>query len=252
MTDLAVKTENQIQLSEQDCKDKALEYMRNMGLQLAPQYQYQFLDLCGVYKLNPLKREIYAVQYGNKCNIIVGYEVYIKRAERTGLLDGWECRVEGTGEDMFAVLTIYRKDWKHPFTHYVAFREAVQRKLDGTVNSMWMKMPSFMLRKVAIAQGFRLCFPDELGGMPYTSDELPSEDDYDPIQREEPKLAPIHKVETNTEDVVIQLEQIVATYSDVLQGEPKKMVEDCIADNGDCVAMLERVKAYLGKKGIRI
>ena len=29
-----------------------------------------------------------------------------------------------------------------------------------------------MTKKVAIAQGFRLCFPDELGGMPYTADEL--------------------------------------------------------------------------------
>lgn len=34
------------------------------------------------------------------------------------------------------------------------------------------RMPKFMLRKVAIAQGFRLCFPDELGEMPYTADEI--------------------------------------------------------------------------------
>ena len=32
-----------------------------------------------------------------------------------------------------------------------------------------------MLKKVATAQGFRLCFPEEFGGMPYTSDELPDE-----------------------------------------------------------------------------
>jgi hypothetical protein len=29
-----------------------------------------------------------------------------------------------------------------------------------------------MIKKVAMAQGFRLCFSDELGGMPYTSEEL--------------------------------------------------------------------------------
>ena len=38
---------------------------------------------------------------------------------------------------------------------------------------VWEKMGRFMLRKVAIAQAFRLAFPDELGGMPYTADELP-------------------------------------------------------------------------------
>ncbi|MDR1325280.1 MAG: hypothetical protein LBK00_04505 [Treponema sp.] len=32
-----------------------------------------------------------------------------------------------------------------------------------------------MLKKVAIGQGFRLCFSNELGGMPYTSDELDEE-----------------------------------------------------------------------------
>lgn len=32
-----------------------------------------------------------------------------------------------------------------------------------------------MIKKVAIAQGFRLCFSDELGGMPYTADEINSE-----------------------------------------------------------------------------
>jgi hypothetical protein len=30
-----------------------------------------------------------------------------------------------------------------------------------------------MLKKVCIAQAFRLCFPDSLAGMPYTSEELP-------------------------------------------------------------------------------
>ena len=35
-------------------------------------------------------------------------------------------------------------------------------------------MPNFMLKKVAIAQGFRLAFPDELGGLPYLAEELPS------------------------------------------------------------------------------
>jgi len=33
-------------------------------------------------------------------------------------------------------------------------------------------MPKFMLKKVAIAQGFRLAFPVEMGGMPYIPEEI--------------------------------------------------------------------------------
>ena len=29
-----------------------------------------------------------------------------------------------------------------------------------------------MIKKVAMSQGFRLCFPDELGGIPYTQEEI--------------------------------------------------------------------------------
>ena len=33
-----------------------------------------------------------------------------------------------------------------------------------------------MTKKVAMAQAFRLCFPDEFGGMPYTNDEIVNDD----------------------------------------------------------------------------
>ena len=166
--------ENQIAKVNEDCdfKEIAIEYLRGMGLKLPQKYEYQFVDVCKAYGLNPIKREIYAVGYGDKWNVITGYEVYLKRAERTGKLNGWNCTVEGEGENIKAILTIYRKDWQFPFTHEVYYKEAVGRTKEGKPNSMWAKMPKFMLRKVAIAQGFRLAFPDELGGMPYTSDEL--------------------------------------------------------------------------------
>ena len=75
----------------EDFKAKATEWLKNMGTQLPPAQTAQFLELCQAYKLNPFKREIYAVGYGNKFNIITGYEVYLKRAERTGKLNGWTC-----------------------------------------------------------------------------------------------------------------------------------------------------------------
>jgi phage recombination protein Bet len=133
----------------------------------------QFLEIAKAYNLNPFKREIHCVAYGQgegrKLSIITGYEVYLKRAERLKALDGWTVTTAGSvaSGDLRAIITIYRKDWTHPFTHEVYFSEYVQN------NSIWKSKPITMIRKVVTAQGFRLAFPDELGGMPYTADELP-------------------------------------------------------------------------------
>lgn len=143
-----------------------------VGRELPQEKRRQFIEIAQAYCLNPFKREIYCVSYAGNTSIITGYEVYIKRAERTGLLNGWGVEIKGSGEDMSAVITINRKGWAQPFRHEVYFSEAANRTKDGHLNSTWAKMPKFMLKKVAIAQGFRLCFSDELGGMPYTQDEI--------------------------------------------------------------------------------
>lgn len=183
-------TENKVLAEAINYKEKALEYLQSMGNKLPTKQQTQFLEMSQAFGLNPFKREIYAVGYGDNWNIITGYEVYLKRAERIGKLDGWEATVDGSGENMAATVTIWRKDWSHPFSHTVLFSEVCQKTKDGRLNSVWGKMPSFMCKKVAIAQAFRLCFPDEFGGMPYTADEMPSEEDMKnvtPIVEDEPK-----------------------------------------------------------------
>ena len=167
---------------------------------LPPAEQIAFIQVAKAYNLDPFKREIYAVPYGQgdkrRLTIITGYEVYLKRAERTGLLDGWEATIEGEfekyqttrdirkhdgtiwkktvtavrpkdGKPVVAKITIHRIDRAYPTVWEVDFDEYYQN------NEMWDSKPRTMIKKVAIAQGFRLAFPDELGGMPYTSDELP-------------------------------------------------------------------------------
>lgn len=148
---------------------------------LTAQERVDFINIAQAYQLNPFKREIHVVAYGQgekrQCSIITGYESYIKRAERTGKLNGWKVGIAGEGENLIAKITIYRKDWETPFEHEVYLEEARQYKKNFSSGAMeptaiWKKMPRFMLKKVAIAQGFRLCFSDELGGMPYTADEI--------------------------------------------------------------------------------
>jgi phage recombination protein Bet len=160
-------------------KQTVLEYLDAFGLasQLTEPEKLQFIEIAQAFKLNPFKREIHVAVYGEgeyrRLSIITGYEVYLKRAERTGKLDGWKAWVEGEGDAMKALVEIHRKDWSEPFQHEVYWREAVQKKKDGSLTSFWTKQPKFQLKKVAISQGFRLCFPDELGGLPYDASELP-------------------------------------------------------------------------------
>lgn len=164
--------------------EKIREYLDTMGLtqNLTKSEAKQFIEIASAYGLNPFKREIYASKFGTNFSIIVGFETYLKRAERSGKLSGWNVVTEGAIDwnnvrqsDMRATITIYRKDWTHPFIHTVYFAEYVQLKHDGTPNKFWKEKGITMIKKVAMAQGFRLCFSDENGGMPYTSEEIAGE-----------------------------------------------------------------------------
>jgi phage recombination protein Bet len=143
-----------------------------LGKSLTANEQSQFIQIAKAFNLNPFKREIYAIKYGTTFNIIVGYESYIKRAESTGLLDGWKVETKGKlgDPDFRAIATIHRKDFKEPFVHEVYFVEYDQK------NAIWKSKPITMIKKVAISQSFRLAFNMELGGMPYTAEEIVTEE----------------------------------------------------------------------------
>lgn len=162
------------------------DYLKTQDLdQITPEEVERLATFAVKFQLNPFLRELHIlsnVEKGERRHVaVVGYEVYLKKAEKTGKLDGWKSWTVGEGEDLKAVLEIYRHDWAHPFVHEVHFSEAVQRDPAGEPTSFWRRMPKFQLRKVCISQGFRLCFPEELGGIPYEPAELSLED---PVVRE--------------------------------------------------------------------
>jgi phage recombination protein Bet len=161
--------------------EKIRTYLQTLNLttNLTPTEEKQFIEISQAFGLNPFKREIYASKYGNSFSIIVGFETYIKRAERSGRLSGWNVKTEGeinysdvAKSRIRAIITIFRKDWSQPFVHEVYFEEYAQKTKDGYLNKFWREKPITMIKKVAMAQGFRLCFSDELGGLPYTSEEI--------------------------------------------------------------------------------
>lgn len=249
MNEITVQENQQIV----DYKAKATEWLQNMGTALPPQQTVQFLELCQAYKLNPFKREIYAVSYKDKFNIIVGYEVYLKRAERTGKLNGWQCVANDDGTK--ARVTINRKDWSNPFIHEVFMNEVRQN------SPIWQKMPIFMMKKVCIEQGFRMCFPDEMGGMPYGEEEVSYDEKV--IQPEEPKQefksANLTVEQNGDEREFKRLSQLVNRYEKELSSAKQKPTpydRCCKAlaenDTAKISEMLNRCIDYLGKKGIKV
>jgi|SRR3990172_5944063 len=153
------------------------DYLTTMGLtnKMSDIEKIKFLQIAKAYQLNPFKREIYAYiseyddvngNHHRDLTVVTGYEVYLKRAERTGKLDGWKAWIDGSGDSTIAKIMIYRKDWKFPFEHSVKMMEYRQNK------KMWKTMPEVMLKKVVTGTGFRLCFPDDMGGLPYLPEEI--------------------------------------------------------------------------------
>lgn len=249
------------------------EFLDTTGLtkQLLPKEKATFVNMAQLFGLNPFKREIYCTVYGTgdyrTCAIVTGYEVYLKRAERTGKMDGWECAITGEGDEMAATVTIYRKDWGHPFKHTVYYRECVQiNKKTGKPNSVWGKMPSFMTKKVAIAQAFRLCFPDEFGGMPYTNDEIVNDDEIknmksanvettktEPIVSDE-KASEIFDNGAKTPRQVLQ--EINHNYVNDIPSAGKVLIEQALNDTNTpdekFEGLINQTKITLKRKGIEL
>ena len=172
MNEVQIITEDKaVAVTDFDAKETAIQWLTSTGnlQKFTEQEKSQFIDICCAFKLNPIKREVYGIKYGNNFSIVLGYEIYLKRAERTGKLDGYSCEVRKMDNDLVATCTVYRKDWTHPFVHSVLLSEYHQH------NKMWNEKPVTMIKKVCIEQSFRLCFPDELGGLPYGEEELPTE-----------------------------------------------------------------------------
>lgn len=148
-----------------------MDYLKQTNSNLLPNEQAQFLAISQTFNLNPWKREVYAVAYGSgdkrKLSIIVGYEVYLRRAEEFPQYDGYETEFAGEGANMCCTCKVYRKDRNHPTGATVFLREYTQG------NQMWNTKPRVMLEKVAIATAMRRAFPSVFNGMPYIADELP-------------------------------------------------------------------------------
>lgn len=207
-----------------------------------------FLQVCKTFGLNPLKREVYLVKYGEeKASILVGYEVYLKRAERSSKWGGMEVGTEGSIKEgnLKAVVKIYRKDWAQPLIHEADYNEYVQTKKDGTPNRFWATKPKTMIKKVAISQAFRFAFPDEFDGMPYTSDEVVDQE----------KIVDITSVAEDDATMQRKIKTMQQTILGITISIDEKTCNEVLRQNGvtdinqvEDMSLLEKVYKDLKKK----
>jgi phage recombination protein Bet len=154
------------------------------------------VNLAKMMGLNPLEKQCHFIPFRNSLQVVVSYLEYIKRAERTGRLDGWDVEIGKDAVGTFAEVVIYRKDWSHPLKWRTYLSEV---KKD---TPSWKSMPIFMLKKTAIAQAFRLAFPEETASLPYEEAEVMSE----PVINE-PVKETVKETSENKEDKISEAQK---------------------------------------------
>ena len=184
-----------------------------------------FMTLCKYQHLNPFLREAYLIKYGNSpATIVTGKDTFTKRANKNPNYLGKQAGIiviNGEGEVINREGTFYLPNeeivggWakifikdREPEYNTVSFNEYVGRKSDGSINNQWSIKPATMIRKVAIVQALRECFPEDFGGM-YSPEEMSNanmEVDVNEIVSEDDK--PIVIEDSSTTSAELQTEAV--------------------------------------------
>jgi phage recombination protein Bet len=149
-----------------------------------------FLALCKYQKLNPFLREAYLIKFGTEsATIVTGKEVFTKRAAKRKECAGWDAGIvvidesgnmqyrNGTMKLPKDILVggwakVHRHDYKTTIDAEVTLEEYCRTNREGKPMAQWAKMPSTMIRKVALVQALREAFPEDFLGM-YSPEEMP-------------------------------------------------------------------------------
>lgn len=176
----------QVKLSPKICQDYIVSGNGNLTL---PEFKF-FTTLCKKMRLNPYAKDCYIMKYSDNqpATIITSKDVIFRRAmshpDFNGLENGVIVRkTDGALEERKggfvasdetlegAWAKAYRKSVQYPYYISLSLEEVIQRKKDGTPNTMWATKPAMMSIKVASVRVLREMFTEDLQGL-YDADEI--------------------------------------------------------------------------------
>jgi phage recombination protein Bet len=142
-----------------------------------------FVEQCKRTGLDPITRQIYFIKSSGRVQIQTSIDGFRLIAERSGHYEGqtapmW-CGTDGVWKDVWLSKTppaackvgVYKKGFREALTAVAIFDEYAQRRGDGSLASMWAKMPGLMISKVAESLALRKAFANDLSGL-YTQEEM--------------------------------------------------------------------------------
>ena len=123
--------------------------------------------LSAQYGLDPIRRQIWAVKYGNSpASIFTGRDGFLEIAHRSGQFDGMESGIREESDNLIGWCRVYRKDMSH------AFYVEVYEKEYTTGKNLWQTKPRIMIQKVAESSCLRRAF--SVSGL-YCPEEMPEQ-----------------------------------------------------------------------------
>jgi phage recombination protein Bet len=187
--------------------DRDLKTVRaTVGAELSPAEFDHFVHMCRQWRLDPLRKQIYAIIYKGKTRrvtYITGIDGYRAIADRTGCYRPGERTVERDQSERDpdtnpnGIISATATVWKHSQGEWHSYTETVdwqeyaplkeiwennkptgRYKLD--TSGQWGKMGATMLKKCAEAQALRRGWPDDFSGL-YVEDEMYRASDNDMI-----------------------------------------------------------------------
>lgn len=142
-----------------------------------------FIELCRVQHLNPFVNDAYLVKYGdNPATMIVGKDVFTKRAQKNPKFKGLKAGITVIGSDgklhrregsmilngeyvVGGWCGVFVDGYENPMYDEVSFMEYAAYNKRGELNKQWASKPGTMIRKVAIVHALREAFPDDFAGL---------------------------------------------------------------------------------------